>query len=317
MPATRTTEHPARSILASALLARTTRVAHPRFLRRRQKRRLEAPQPLKIQRTRRRPRVPPPMPVSALRGKNIVFADPMHRGKKLHYFCSAADYAEIHDKFEPDSGDLPRQESKLIQVFIGGKQRHEYRLDELRHRAISTCFYTNPAPLDTYFASTAAFWDEYGSLCDFADSMDELLATKRALREIHKSFWKLDRKVRLQLARRKMRVLEIKNPFPLLDDRRVAFALEVRERITAYEHLSIEALDASVEFDALSVRLHNRYRNKPFSTKGQKLYCEQELWISDMESFVSAAKIQAREKKTSLQGISATGFYGGYDTVFN
>ncbi|KAJ6470354.1 hypothetical protein C8R45DRAFT_937266 [Mycena sanguinolenta] len=315
MPATRTTEHPARFILASALLARDARGAPALSEETAEMETGGAPASQGSTDEEEAARAAANARVCAVREEYL--ADPMHRGKKLHYFRSATDYAEIHDKFEPDSGDLPRQESKLIQAFIGAKQRHEYRLDELRHRAISTCFYTDPAPLDTYFAFATAFWDEYGSLCDFADSMDELLATKRALRKIHKSFWKLDRKVRLQLARRKMRVLEIKNPFPLLDDRRVAFALEVQERIAAYKHLSIEALDASLEFNALSVRLHNRYRNKPFSTKGQKLYCEQELWISDMESFVSAAKIQAREKKTSLQGISATGFYGGYDTVFN
>ncbi|KAJ6505117.1 hypothetical protein C8R45DRAFT_1090866 [Mycena sanguinolenta] len=267
MPATRTTEHPTRFILASAHLARNARGAPALSEETAETETGGAPASQGSTDEEEAARAAANARVCAAREE--YFADPMHRGKKLHYFCS-----EIHDKFEPDSGDLPRQESKLIQAFIGAKQRHEYRLDELRHRAISTCFDTDPAPLDTYFMSAAAFWDEYGSLCDFADSMDELLATKHALRKIHKSFWKLDRKVRLQLARHKMRVLEIKNPFPLLDNRHVTFALEVQECIAAYEHLSIEALDASLEFDTLSVHLHNRYRNKPLSTKGQKLYCE-------------------------------------------
>ena len=91
---------------------------------------------------------------------------------------------------------------------------------------VSTCVYTDPGPLDAYFASAARFWDEYGYLCDFPDGMDDLLATKRVLRKIHKCFLRLPATVQLQLTQRAMRVLDIRNPFPLLDDRRVAFDLE-------------------------------------------------------------------------------------------
>ena len=113
--------------------------------------------------------------------------------------------------------------------------------------AVSTCVYTDPAPLDAYFASAASFWDEYGYLCDFADGMDDLLATKRALRKIHKQFLKLPARVRLQLAKRTMRVLDIRNPFPLLDDRRVAFDLEgiyVRSFVSAFPDFMIASTGA-------------------------------------------------------------------------
>ncbi|KAJ6470904.1 hypothetical protein C8R45DRAFT_937065 [Mycena sanguinolenta] len=107
-----------------------------------------------------------------------------------------------------------------------------------------------------------------------------------------------------------------RNPVPL-DDRRVAFDLEVRERITGYKHISIEALVPSLECDVITVRLHDRYCTMPSSVKCQELYCKrmflvcflvsvilksgppEELWLSDIEYFVTAAKIEAREKKTS------------------
>ncbi|KAJ6512445.1 hypothetical protein C8R45DRAFT_1087616 [Mycena sanguinolenta] len=254
--------------------------------------------------------------------------------KKLHYLGLAANYADIHDMFQPESGDLPREESKLIRQFIGAKQRDKYNLDDLRHRAICTCVYTDPGPLDAYFASAAQFWDEYGYLCDFPNGMDDVLDTKRTLRKIHKRFLRLSATVRLQLAQRTMRSLDIRNPFPLLNDRHVAFDLEVWERIATYKHISIEALAPSLDCDVITVRLHNRYRTKPSSIKCQELYCKhmflvcflvsvslksgpsEELWILDIESFVAAAKIEAREK-TSLQPVSLGRFYGVHDTVFN
>ncbi|KAJ6451136.1 hypothetical protein C8R45DRAFT_946352 [Mycena sanguinolenta] len=113
-----------------------------------------------------------------------------------------------------------------------------------------------------------------------------------------------------------------RNPVPL-DDRRVAFDLEVRERITGYKHISIEALVPSLECDVITVRLHDRYCTMPSSVKCQELYCKrmflvcflvsvmlksgppEELWLSDIEYFVTAAKIEARVKKT-FPGIHAS-----------
>ncbi|KAJ6467713.1 hypothetical protein C8R45DRAFT_1105826, partial [Mycena sanguinolenta] len=93
-----------------------------------------------------------------------------------------------------------------------------------------------------------------------------------------------------------------RNPVPL-DDRCVAFDLEVWERITGYKHISIEALVPSLECDVITVCLHDRYCTMPSSVKCQELYCKQELWLSDIEYFVTAANIEDALRRRFGNGV--------------
>ncbi|KAF8212962.1 hypothetical protein K438DRAFT_1751375 [Mycena galopus ATCC 62051] len=210
------------------------------------------------------------VPASAQRRQQLVLADPTNIAKKLHYKREAADYAEIHGY------DDTIEDAEHIKAYVYQKMRDDFRLDELRYRA-------EPGLIDEYVAAAKKFAKDFG------------IPTRRTTAWTTRSLLLWDDDVRARRLGRDMRIVEVRNPFPLHDARRAAFDLQMREHMALYKGVPLDTLAESVEWPSIILRLHNRFHADPSSIECQRLFCIQELWSTQIKAMVDRAKMEATQ----------------------
>ncbi|KAF8190040.1 hypothetical protein K438DRAFT_1763628 [Mycena galopus ATCC 62051] len=221
--------------------------------------------------------------------KAAALADPTNIAKKLHYKREAADYAEIHGY------DDTIEDAEHIKAYVYQKMRDDFRLDELRYRAVSCDPFREPGLIDEYVAAAKKFAKDFGHPYQADDGLDDTVSAKRKLRRLHRSLLLWDDGVRARRLGRDMRIVEVRNPFPLHDARRAAFDLQMREHMALYKGVPLDTLAESVEWPSIILRLHNRFHADPSSIECQRLFCIQELWSTQIKAMVDRAKMEATQ----------------------
>ncbi|KAF8203430.1 hypothetical protein K438DRAFT_1964915 [Mycena galopus ATCC 62051] len=214
-----------------------------------------------------------------------TLADPTNITKKLHYQREAGDYAEIYDYDDLD-------DAKDIKAYVYKKTRADYALDELQCAA---------RPLDAYVAAAKQFAQDFGHPYDGADGLDDVLSDKCKLRCLHKHVLALDDDARTKLIGRRMHIVELRNPFSSRIDRHAAFDLKLREHMALYRGVPVDALEQSIDWLSVIMRLSNRFHADPSSLECQELFCIQELWTVQTKALVNTAN---NNKKPVLAGIT-------------
>ncbi|KAF8130068.1 hypothetical protein K438DRAFT_1999528 [Mycena galopus ATCC 62051] len=202
--------------------------------------------------------------------KAAALADPTNIAKKLHYKREAADYAEIHGY------DDTIEDAEHIKAYVYQKMRDDFRLDELRYRAVSCDPFREPGLIDEYVAAAKKF------------AKDLAIPTRRTTAWTTRSLLLWDDGVRARRLGRDMRIVEVRNPFPLHDARRAAFDLQMREHMALYKGVPLDTLAESVEWPSIILRLHNRFHADPssMSVKGSSAF---------IKAMVDRAKMEATQ----------------------
>ncbi|KAF8177162.1 hypothetical protein K438DRAFT_1978803 [Mycena galopus ATCC 62051] len=236
--------------------------------------------------------------------KDAWLAEPRNITKKLKYHCLAADYVEVH-------GSLTRDPE--LAAYITRKTLQEFNVDQLRYRAASSCPYTEGGAIDAYFDAAETFDRDFGHPVLFADELDELLATKRQLRQINQRLGRLDPETQAQLAGRPILEFVIQNPFPVPDPRHKHFYTQIRERWAALKGVNPDTLPWSSRCASFQFTLKNHYHQDPFDARCREQYCKHEFWQAQLQELEANGQIEARAKALPNK-VSTYSFYGTHDS---
>ncbi|KAF8126658.1 hypothetical protein K438DRAFT_1790359 [Mycena galopus ATCC 62051] len=229
-------------------------------------------------------------------------AEPRNITKKLKYHC--LDYVEVHGSLTPDPE---------LAAYITRKTLQEFNVDQLRYRAASSCPYTEGGAIDAYFDAAETFDRDFVHPVLFADELDELLATKRQLRQINQRLGRLDPETQAQLAGRPVLEFVIQNPFPVPDPRHKHFYTQIRERWAALKGVNPDTLPWSSRCASLQFTLKNHYHQDPFDARCREQYCKYEFWQAQLQELEANGQIEARSKALPNK-VSTYSFYGTHDS---
>ncbi|KAJ7813202.1 hypothetical protein B0H14DRAFT_3478235 [Mycena olivaceomarginata] len=240
--------------------------------------------------------------------KAVTEGDRTNTVKVLKYHRLAADYTERFGLSEPDTD---------INSYIVRRTRHEYQMDELRHRAISdSCPFTNPGPLEAYHEAVAAFDCDFGHKYEAMDEYEDRLSTKRKLRDIYKKTLDLPEDRRARLVSQQAFSTSLQNPFPEHDLRRVTFDNKLRDRVAFYTRSTADSFAPTLHRTTIHLVFCNPWYAEPLSIKCIRQYCKHTMWFEELEAMEAEAQREAR-RRVPPSPIPTRTFYGAVDTALH